>query len=263
MICQRATSPLQVREFLYYKYKLDLALDPATGQGLYYDHKDIPGLVPMIILGTKLELISRPGFSQPPRGLYREIIRYISEDLKIEYKTIGPPGKEKITVADEPLYFNPEAIRAARMVLQDASCYQYTRNNGIQFIYHPSKLMGKSQKELHVNKTAGGWVHLASFVELMKVVVIRHYNDVPFYFLALTRLVPWEFMQPILFYATLTESAGMVEVGVDSTQRFWVRYLVRDQDVFDTRPITGTPTPSPYPFAKDGIYYKKHPYLWT
>ena len=64
-------------------------------------------------------------------------------------------------------------------------------------------VMGKNQKELHANKTAG--VHLASLVELMKGVVIRDYNDVAFYFRALTRLVPWEFMHPILAYAALTE----------------------------------------------------------
>ena len=74
-------------EFLYYKDSLNVVLENGV---MNYDHKDIPGLVPLIIVGSKLELIQRPGFSQPPRGIYREIIRQLSEELKIEYKTIGP-----------------------------------------------------------------------------------------------------------------------------------------------------------------------------
>ena len=73
--------------------------------------------------------------------------------------------------------------------------------------------MGKNQKELRLNKTAGGWVHLASLVELMKGVVIRNYNDVPFYFRAQTRLVPWEFMHPILAYAALTDLGQIPSQG--------------------------------------------------
>ena len=157
-------------------------------------------------------------------------------------------------------YWNPvrrvenrlSAIRAARVFLQDVSDYQYDGNNGIQFTHHPSKLVGKNQRELYLNKTAGGWVYLASLVELMKGVVIRNYNDVPFYFRALTRLVPWEFMHPILLYAALTESDAMVQVGVDSTNWFWIRYLVKDQEVLNTRPQSETAPPSPYKFAKDG-----------
>ena len=109
------------------------------------------------------------------------MVRQLSEELSIEYKTLGPPGKEKITVREEPSYFNPEAIRAARVFMQDVSNYQINGKGNIQFIYHPSKLVNKNQRDIHPNKEAGGWVHLASLVEFMKGVVIRNYNDVPFH----------------------------------------------------------------------------------
>ena len=126
-------------EFLYFKDSLDVVLD---GGVLNYDHKDIPGLVPLIVMGGKLELIQRPGFSQPLRGIYREVIRQLSEELRIEYKTVGA---KKVTVLDEPPYFNPEAIRAARVFLQDVSTYFY------KFGYHPSKLINQNQKDTYVN----------------------------------------------------------------------------------------------------------------
>ena len=67
----------------------------------------LPGDGPMIIGGIKLELIECPGFSQPPKGIYKEVIRQISMEFQFEYQTSEHGGKEKITVKDEPPYFNP------------------------------------------------------------------------------------------------------------------------------------------------------------
>ena len=131
------------------------------------------------------------------------------------------------------------------------------------YIYHPSKLVNKNQKDIYINENAGGWVHLASLVELMKGVVIRNYNDVPFYFRAMTRLVPWEYMHAILAHAALTESDALSQVGVDNSRWLWVRYLIKDQDVLPSRAETGALAANPYKFEKDGSYYKDHPYLWA
>ena len=109
------------------------------------------------------------------------------------------------------------AIRAARVFLQDVSYYQYTGKKNMQFIYHPSKLIGKNQRELHIKKDAGSWIH------------------------PLTRLVPWQYMHAILAYAALTETDALTQVGVDSSKWLWVGHLVKDQDVLSTRSETGFP----------------------
>ena len=93
-------------------------------------------------------------------------------------------------------------------------------------------------------------------MELMKGVVIRNFNDVPFYFKALLRLVPWDRVHSILACAALTESDALTQVGVDSSKWLWVRCLMKDQDVLPSRGETGG---SAMTFRKDGSYYKDHP----
>ena len=64
----------------------------------------------MIIGGIKLELIKCPGFSQ--------------SELQLELNVSDRDGKVRVTVENEPAYFNPEAIRAAKVFMRDVCNYQ-------------------------------------------------------------------------------------------------------------------------------------------
>ena len=121
----------------------------------------------MITGGIKLELVECPGFSQPPKGIYREVVRQITTDLQLKFQASDREGKVRLTVENEPAYFNSEAIRAAKVFMRDVSNYQHDGTKNLQFVYRPSKIVAKNQTEVHPSKGSGGWVHLVSLVELM------------------------------------------------------------------------------------------------
>ena len=150
---------------------------------------------------TKLELIECIGFNQPPKGLCREVVQQIISDLQITFSTYEREGRIRMKV-ERPTNFNPEAIGAARIFMRDVSNNQF---DGTRNINPPIKT-DQEPMGLHQTKGSGGWVHLASLVELMKGIRIRDLSDIPFYLRALTRLVPWAPLHAILAYGAMVES---------------------------------------------------------
>ena len=103
-------------------------------------------------------IIEKVIISAKPKGLYRAIIMQITSDLGITCESTKKDNNVSMRVVDEPGYFNPEAIRVARVFPRDVSHYQFTGEHNTGFVYHPFELV-KCKKEIHSEKRAEGYVH--------------------------------------------------------------------------------------------------------
>ena len=232
-------------ECLYHCSSLDAFLEKGVK---YYEYKDFPGLVPIIIVGSKLEMIECSGFSEPPKGIYKEVIRQISTELELESQASEHGGKENVTVFNDSIRRQLEPLGCSCEMFQTINSMVRELSN--VYTTHLKLLQEPERSAPH--KASGGWV------------VIRNFSDVPFYFRALVRLVRWTYMHAILAYAALTESDALMQVGEDNSRWLWVRSMAKDQDVLPSKAESGPASTSAYKFEKDGSYYKNHhPCLWA
>ena len=132
-------------------------------------------------------------------------------------------NKDVYFIDDLPTAMNPEAIRAARVLIHDVSNHQYdgSINRGLE--YHPSVLNRRGAEPVSEADAAGDWVHLASLVEMIKGVRQFAINDMPFYLRGLVRMVTPDHLHHVLLYAALTDLKTNIQIGVDDSAYIWVR----------------------------------------
>ena len=139
-------------------------------------------------------VIEQIPFSTPPKGPHKNLVRQIVEELGIdEVKCKVSNNKENRYIDDLPTSLNPEAIRAARVLMHDVSNHQYNGTTGLE--YHPSVLTLTGVPVSKVDAT-GDWIHLAFLVELFKGIKQRWFNQMPFYLRGLIRMVPMTQLPP-------------------------------------------------------------------
>ena len=94
----------------------------------------------------------------------------LSVPFELEFKK--RPGTSKTFVEKEPFWLNPEAFRAARVLLKEvSSCYHQedlgVMNWGHAFVYHPSQInfTRALQERFAPIQHSGRWVHISALVE--------------------------------------------------------------------------------------------------
>ena len=90
------------------------------------------------------DIIEQIPFNVAPSGPHRNLVRQIVEDLGIEVRHKNVAGKVIKYIDDLPTALNPEAVRAARVLIHDVSNHQYVgefdaQGVGRGLIYHPEQ----------------------------------------------------------------------------------------------------------------------------
>ena len=126
-------------------------------------------------------------------------------------------------VDELPMALNPEAIRAARVLMYDVSNQQYNGSVDRGLVYHPSILNRSGGEPVSGVDAAGDWIHLASLVEMIKGIKQRAIDDMPFYLRGLVRMVTLNHLHSTLLYAALTDLKSNIQIGIDPPAYIWVR----------------------------------------
>ena len=170
-----------------------------------YQYSELPGIFPMRYGMKTFDIIEQVPFNLSPQGPHKNLVRQITDELGIEVKRKKVNNKDVHYIDDLPTAMNPEAIRAARVLIHDVSNHQYdgSINRGLE--YHPSVLNRPGAVPVSEVDAAGDWIHLASLVEMIKGVRQFAINDMPFYLRGLVHMVTLDHLHHILLYAALTD----------------------------------------------------------
>ena len=172
-------------------------------------------------------------------------------------QSISRQGKSTRYIDDLPAAFNPEAIRAARVLLQDVSNRQYTGEIERGLEYHPSVLTLTGGVPVSKVDATEDWVHLAALVEMIKGIKRNWINHMPFYLRGLVRMVPMNQMHQILLYAALTNSKANIQIGIDASAYIWVRARQFHDELHKHHDEKG----ELIAFHHDGQFYKSCPFI--
>ena len=173
----------------------------------------------------------------------------------MKLKTVG--NKDTQYIDDLPTALNPEAVRAARVLIYDVSNHQYNDTVDRGLLSHSSILNRSGAEPVSGVDATGDWIHLASLVELIKGVKQHAINDLPFYLRGLIRMVPLGHLHHILLYAALTDLKTNIQIGIDSSAYIWVRATQFHGELHNHRDEKG----ELIPFHHDGLLYKDHPII--
>ena len=184
-------------------------------------------------------------------------IRILLENLGIEVKSKTYKNKESFYIDDLPTALNPEAIRAARVLVHDVSNHQYNGETERGLEYHPSVLTLPGGVPVSSVDATGDWIHLASLVEFIKGIKQIWINRMPFYLRGLVRTVPMTQLHQVLLYVALTDSKANIQVGIDASAYIWVRACQFHGELHDNLDEED----QVIAFHHDGLFYKKSPYI--
>ena len=203
------------------------------------------------------DIIEQVPFNLSPQGPHKNLVRQITDELGIEVKRKRVNNKDVHYIDDLPTAMNPEATRAARVLIHDVSNHQYNGsiNRGLE--YHPSVLNRPGAVPVSEVDAAGDWIHLASLVELIKGVRQYAINDMPFYLRGLVRMVTLDHLHHILLYAALTDLKTNIQIGVDDSAYIWVRAVQFHGALHEHHNSKNELTP----FHLDGTLYKDKPII--
>ena len=222
-----------------------------------YQYSELPGILPMKYGMKTFDIIEQVPFNLSPSGPHKNLVRQITEDLEIDVKRKRSNNKEVYYIDDLPAAMNPEAIRAARVLIHDVSNHQYdgSINRGLE--YHPSVLNRTGAMPVSEVDAAGDWIHLASLVEMIKGVRQYAINDMPFYLRGLVRMVTPDHLHHILLYAALTDLKTNIQIGVDDSAYIWVRAVQFHGALHEHHNSKSELSP----FHIDGSLYKDKPLI--
>ena len=229
-----------------------------TDDGVWrYEYSDLPGILPMKYGMKTFDIIEQVPFNLSPQGPHKNLVRQITEEMGIEVKRKRANNKDVYFIDDLPTAMNPEAIRAARVLIHDVSNHQYNGsiNRGLE--YHPSVLNRRGAEPVSDVHATGDWIHLASLVELIKGVRQFAINDMPFYLRGLVRMVTPDHLHHILLFAALTDLKTNIQIGVDDSAYFWVRPIQFHGTLHEHHNSKN----ELIPFHIDGTLYKDKPII--
>ena len=113
------------------------------------------------------DIIEQVPFNLSPQGPHKNLVRQITEEMGIEVKRKRVNNKDVYFIDDLPTAMNPEAIRAARVLIYDVSNHQYdgSINRGLE--YHPSILNRPGGEPVSVVDATGDWIHVLTLPTLI------------------------------------------------------------------------------------------------
>ena len=133
--------PLRANNGEYSPCKTDMTVSQNDEGNWQYEYSELPGLVPMRYGTKSFDIIEQIPFKDAPTGPHRNLVRQIVEDLGIEVLHKKVRGKDIDYIDNLPTALNPEAVRAARVLIHDVSNHQYigefdAHGVGRGLIYH-------------------------------------------------------------------------------------------------------------------------------
>ena len=117
--------PLRANNGEYSPCRTEMTIIQTDEGNWHYEYSELPGLLPMQYGMKSFDIIEQTPLSVTPKGPHRNLVRQIVEDLDIEVKSKKVKEKVSSYIDDLPPALNPEAIRAARVLIHDVSNHQY------------------------------------------------------------------------------------------------------------------------------------------
>ena len=130
-----APAPLRSTTGEYSPCKTEMTMVQTDDGGWHYEYSELPGILSMKYGMKSFDIIEQIPFSLQPRGPHKNLVRQIIEDLGIEVKIKKVGNKNTHYIDDLPTALNPEAVRAARVLIYDISNHQYNGivNRGLEY----------------------------------------------------------------------------------------------------------------------------------
>ena len=192
---------------------------------------ELPGMFPSLYTIDTFWEIPKRIDGQPLRGITLGVAQYVVGTLELEFKK--KPGTSKTFVEKEPFWLNPEAFRAARVLLREvSSCYHQedlgVMNWGHAFVYHPSQINFSRalQERFPQIQNSGRWVHISALVEHLYSVKQEEFNHLPFHTRGFVRMVPKIHWAAMFILASIMDTD--LQVACDKYGFVWVRAVVCD-----------------------------------
>ena len=249
--------PLRANTGEYSPCKTEMTTVQTDDGSWYYEYSELPGLVPMKYGMKSFDIIEQIPFNLTPKGPHKNLVRQIVDEMGIEVKEKKVNNKVSQSIDDLPTALNPEAVRAARVLMYDVSNHQYdgSINRGLE--YHTTILNRNGVEPVSRVDATGDWIHLASLVEMIKGVKQHAIDTMPFYLRGLVRMVPFNHLHHILLYAALTDLNTNIQIGIDSSAYVWVRAVQFHGELHQHQDSEG----KVIPFHHDGSLYKDKPII--
>ena len=192
---------------------------------------ELPGMFPSLYTFDTFWEIPKRVDALPLKGISLGVAQYIVGTFELEFKK--KPGTSKTFVEKEPFWLNPEAFRAARVLLKEvSSCYHQedlgVMNWGHAFVYHPSQINFSRalQDRFPQIPHSGRWVHISALVEHLYSVKQEEFDYLPFHAKGFVRMVPKIHWAAMFILASIMDSE--LQVACDKYGFVWVRATVCD-----------------------------------
>ena len=193
--------------------------------------EELPGMFPSLYKVDTFWEIPKRVDGQPLRGITLGVAQYVVGTLELEFRK--KPGTSKTFVEKGPFWLNPEAFRAARVLLKEvSSCYHQedmgVMNWGHAFVYHPSQInfTRALQERFAPIQNSGRWVHISALVEHLYSVKQEDFNSLPFHTKGFVRMVPKPHWAAMFILSSIMDSE--LQVACDKYGFVWIRAIVCD-----------------------------------
>ena len=168
---------------------------------------------------------------QQLRGITLGVAQYVVGTFELEVKKKA--GTTKTFIEKEPFWLNPEAFRAARVLLKEVSSCYHQEDLGVMdwghsFVYHPSQINFSRvlQERFPQIPSSGRWVHISALVEHLYSVKHEEFDYLPFHTRGFVRMVPKMHWAAMFILASIMDTD--LQVACDKYGFVWVRALVCD-----------------------------------
>ena len=192
---------------------------------------ELPGMYPSLYTFDTFWEIPRRTDGLALKGITLGVAQYVVGTLDLEFRK--KPGTSKTYIEKEPFWLNPEAFRAARVLLKEvSSCYHQedlgVMNWGHAFVYHPSQInfTRALQERFAPIQNSGRWVHISALVEHLYSVKQEEFNSLPFHTKGFVRMVPKPHWAAMFILASIMDTE--LQVACDQYGFVWVRATVCD-----------------------------------
>ena len=147
---------------------------------------ELPGMFPSLYTFDTFWGIPRRQEGQQLKGITLGVAQYVVGTFELDFRKKA--GTNKPYIENEPVWFNMEAFRAARVLLKEVSACFHQQDMGVMnwghgFIYHPSEInLTRALQERFPNfPNSGRWVHISALVEHLYSVKHEDLNHLPFH----------------------------------------------------------------------------------
>ena len=192
---------------------------------------ELPGMFPSLYTFDTFWEIPKRIEGQQLRGITLGVAQYVVGTFELEFKKKA--GTTKTFIEKEPFWLNPEAFRAARVLLKEVSSCYHQEDLGVMdwghaFIYHPSQINFSRalQERFPQIPSSGRWVHISALVEHLYSVKHEEFDYLPFHTRAFVRMVPKIHWAAMFILASIMDTD--LQVACDKYGFVWVRTLVCD-----------------------------------